>query len=173
MPIWRFGRSQERDFAERVLARAVAASRRPGFYGPGRVDDTLGGRFEVLNLHAILVLLRLGKAPDLAVTSQAFADGFFSTIDAGLREHGVSDTAVPRRMHALAAAFYGRLGAYGAALVDDAPVLEQALCRNVFNAEAHRFAANLAIYMRLLSSLHQRNEAAFLLAPEAWPDPVV
>lgn len=172
MSIWRFGRSRERDFAERVLARAVAAARHPAFYGPGRVDDTLEGRFEVLALHAILVLVRFGKAPDMAAAGQAFTDRFFSTLDAGLREHGVSDTAVPRRMHALAAGFYGRLEAYLSALGAGA-ALEQALSRNVFGAEAHPFAGSLARHMRLLHGLHESHEAAFLTTPEAWPDPAV
>lgn len=172
MSIWPFGRSPDRDLAERILARVIAASRSPAFYGAGRVDDTLEGRFEILTLHAILAIVRMGKTPEMFEVSQVLTDRFFSQLDAGLREHGLSDTAVPWRMHALAAAFYHRLGAYGGALADG-EALEQALSRNVFGPEGRPFAVSLANHMGALFRLQDRQDPALLAEAEAWPDPVV
>lgn len=172
MSIWPFRRSPDRDLAERLLTLATAASRNPEFYGPGRVPDTLEGRFELLTLHAVLVLLRLARAPEQAGATQAFTDRVFSALDAGLREDGVSDNSVPKRMHVLAAAFYGRLSAYSEALAGG-EALALALGRNVLGAEAHPFATHLARTMRALAASQGRREVAFLLTREAWSHPSV
>ncbi|MEZ6021914.1 MAG: ubiquinol-cytochrome C chaperone family protein [Hyphomonadaceae bacterium] len=56
--------------------------------------------------------------------AQAFTDTLFRFFDAGLREAGVGDLTVPKRMHKLAASFYGRLNAYVAAIeAEDRPAL--------------------------------------------------
>jgi cytochrome b pre-mRNA-processing protein 3 len=119
--------------AARLLDTVTRISRQPGFYGPERVPDTLEGRLEVLFLHAGLALMRLRGAADAQALAQAFTDGLFASLDDGLREAGVGDLAVPRRMRKLAGAFYGRLGAYERALkAGDEAGLAEALARNVF-----------------------------------------
>jgi cytochrome b pre-mRNA-processing protein 3 len=143
MPIWPFKRSRADEDAERMLAAVTMASREPGLFGEGKVPDTLEGRFELITLHAALALARLRADPHNAPLAQAFADRLFSQFDAGLREAGVGDTAVPKRMHRMAGAFYGRVEAYVAAL-GDAAALESALARNVWRVESHPFAAALA-----------------------------
>lgn len=126
-----------------MLSAVTMASREPGLFGEGKVPDTLEGRFELVTLHAALALMRLRAEPDSAPLAQAFADRLFSQFDAGLREAGVGDTAVPKRMHRMAGAFYGRVEAYAAALGDPA-ALESALARNVWRVESHPFASALA-----------------------------
>jgi cytochrome b pre-mRNA-processing protein 3 len=145
MPIWPFKRPLAEADAERLLAVVTAASRRPHLFGEGRIPDTLEGRFELITLHAALVLMRLRAEPGAGPLAQAFADRLFAQLDAGLREAGVGDTAVPKRMHRMAGAFYGRLEAYAGAIEDPA-ALAAALARNVWRAEVHAFAAPLAAY---------------------------
>ncbi len=145
MPIWPFASSPAVKDAERLLAVVIAASRCPRFYGEGRVPDTLEGRFELLALHAGLALFRLRGEADAGPLAQAFTDRLFRHLDAGLREAGFGDLAVPKRMARLAGSFYGRLDAYARALAaGNGPGLEAALARNIMGTPSHPFAANLA-----------------------------
>ena len=117
MSIWPFRRNEAQGGAQRLLEAVARESRRPEFYGPGRVPDTLQGRFELLTLHAALALVRLKASPEAQKLAQNFTDLLFRHIDAGLREAGVGDLTVPKRMRKLAGDFYGRLEAYAAALL--------------------------------------------------------
>src|SRR5687768_56804 len=102
MAIWPFRPSRASQDAERLLEAVTAASRRPALFAPGRIPDTLEGRFEMLSLSAALAMLRLRADAGAAPLAQSFADRLFRSIDAGLREAGVGDTAVPKRMQKLA-----------------------------------------------------------------------
>jgi cytochrome b pre-mRNA-processing protein 3 len=150
MPVWPFRRSQAEEDALRLLAAITKISRQPAFFGEGRVADTLEGRLEVMTLHACLALIRIGQDPGLAPLGQAFADALFRNFDAGLREAGVGDTAVPKRMRKLAGAFYGRLEAYGSELKAEAPdVLAEAVARNILRTDGPSvYAVTLASYAR-------------------------
>lgn len=168
MGIWPFRRSRVGTDAQRLLEAVQAASRRPVLFGPGRAPDTLEGRFEVMALHAGLALRRLSAAPEAAPLAQAFTDTLFRHFDAGLREDGVGDTTVPKRMRKMAGDFYGRVGAYGAAITaDDAPALTAALVRNIGVSEG--FASQLAPHVLHVAA--QQTEAPFvaLFDRSAWP----
>lgn len=172
MPIWPFARSRADRDAARLLAAVTAASRRNAFFGAGRAPDTLEGRFELMTLNACLALMRLGGDPGLAPLAQSFADQLFAQFDAGLREEGVGDTAVPKRMRRLAGAFYGRLDAYAAALAsDDEAGLAAAIARNVLGAETHPFAPALAAYARRVAAHQAANPAQALFSAQGWPAP--
>ncbi len=119
------------------LYRAIVAqSRRHGFYERLAVPDTPDGRFDVLMVHAALVLRRLRR--DHAATetmAQALFDLMFDDMDENLREMGVGDLAVGKRVKGMAQALYGRLAAYGEALdAADRRRLADALARNVYRA---------------------------------------
>lgn len=169
MGIWPFRRSRVGTDAQRLLEAVQAASRRPALFGPGKAPDTLEGRFEVMALHAGLALLRLGAEPQAAPLAQSFTDTLFRHFDAGLREDGVGDTTVPKRMRKLAGDFYGRLEVYGRAITDrDAVGLSAALVRNVGVSED--FAGQLAPHVLHVAA--QQAEAPFvaLFERSAWPD---
>jgi cytochrome b pre-mRNA-processing protein 3 len=168
MPIWPFQRSRADDDAERLLTAVTEASRRPGFFGEGRIPDTLEGRFELMTVHGALAQIRLQKAPDTRPLAQAFADQLFSAFDAGLREAAVGDTVVPKRMHKLAGDFYGRLDAYDAALNDPA-ALEAALARNVWRLPSHPFAAALAAHVAKTARAQSDAPISAMFAAEGWP----
>jgi cytochrome b pre-mRNA-processing protein 3 len=98
-------------------ARIDAAVREPALYLRLNVPDTAEGRFETLALHMVLVLRTLRRLPPPAEdVAQDVVDSFFRQLDASLREMGVGDMGVPKRMKKLAQAFYGRAAAYDAAL---------------------------------------------------------
>ncbi|MGF1463920.1 MAG: ubiquinol-cytochrome C chaperone family protein [Maricaulaceae bacterium] len=89
----------------------VAARAEPLYVRLG-APDTFEGRFEVLALHSGLMFRRLGRDPNGAKVAQAVFDALFSQIDAGMREAGVGDLTVPKKIKALAAGFYVRIRAY-------------------------------------------------------------
>jgi cytochrome b pre-mRNA-processing protein 3 len=110
----RFFRPKPATLAGRALYDAAAAqARRPVFYADLGAPDTLEGRFELYTLHVVLLLDRLQNAgPGAAEVRQAVFDAYVRGLDDALREIGVADTSVGKKMKKLAGAFYGRLRAY-------------------------------------------------------------
>jgi cytochrome b pre-mRNA-processing protein 3 len=134
MPLASYFRRNGRHAAVHAsYAGIVARAREPLFFAAWGVPDTLDGRFEVLALHAFLVLNRLKT--DHAATAahaQALFDAMFADLDRGLREMGVGDLSVGRQVKAMARGFYGRIVAYGQGLGGDDATLRAALRRNLF-----------------------------------------
>jgi len=133
-----FRRARARRRAVEGLHLALSqAARRPGLYTRLGVPDTVEGRFESLCLHAILVLRRLNRLPaPAAEVAQDLVNSVFTQLDASLRELGVGDMGVSKRMKKLGAAFYGRAEGYDAALeAGDTAALRAVLVRNVLGGE--------------------------------------
>jgi cytochrome b pre-mRNA-processing protein 3 len=107
------------------------------------VPDTLDGRFDLVALHTFLVIHRLRDAADPGPTlAQAVFDAMFSDMDHNLREIGVGDLSVGKRMRAMWEAFHGRSRVYAAAIgAADRAALEAALARNVWRGAAPDGAA--------------------------------
>jgi cytochrome b pre-mRNA-processing protein 3 len=112
-----------------VYEAIVAAARRPILYADWGVPDTVLGRFDMIVLHAFLVLERVKD--DESAFAQALTDELFRDMDRSLREMGVGDLSVGKKVRALAGAFAGRLAAYRSA-IDDPARLVDALTRNVW-----------------------------------------
>ena len=108
----------------------VAAARHPLFYARWGVADTLDGRFDMIALHTYLVLDRLKGAE--AAFRQDLVDEFFRDMDRSLRELGVGDISVGKKVRKMSEVFYGRVAAYDAALEGEGDALVAALGRNVF-----------------------------------------
>lgn len=116
-----------------VYEKIVAAARQKRFYAEFFVPDTPIGRYEMLSLHVFLLMHRL-KSEDTALKglTQDIAEEFFKDVDHSLRELGIGDTGVPKRMKKLARMYYGRVLSYAEALDNnDAAALAAALSRNV------------------------------------------
>ncbi len=146
--IFRFFRKDNAPDAIAVtFGRIVDASRAPLLYTDFGVPDTVEGRFEALSFHMILTLRRLRELPPPADEfGQELVDATFKWLDNSLRDMGVGDLAVPKRMKTLVEAFYGRAHAYDAALdADDRGGLVEALRRNVTGEEEP--AGKLADYL--------------------------
>ncbi|KAA2238018.1 ubiquinol-cytochrome C chaperone family protein [Salinarimonas soli] len=108
-----FRRNPRRAAMEVLYDRIAAASRQPALYTDLGIPDTVEGRFESLALHTVLLLRRLRTLPPPAGdVGQDFIDTFFKRMDASLRELGVGDMGVGKRMKKLAHSFYGRADAY-------------------------------------------------------------
>ena len=144
-----FGRPALEQEAYAIYAALVSQARKPALYTDAGVPDTLEGRFEMVALHAFLVLRRLRKveSADEAVAKdlgQKLFDLLFDDMDQTLREIGISDLKVGKKIKEMASAFYGRIGAYDEAL------LAAALQRNVYaqSEPAPEAVALLAAYVR-------------------------
>jgi cytochrome b pre-mRNA-processing protein 3 len=137
-------RSKERrSLAARLHAGLAARARDPVFFAGFGVADTLDGRFDLVVLHAWLVLERL-HAVD-APLSQTFVDAVFVGFDEALRELGASDIGMGKRVKKLASAFYGRMRAYEEA--QDEAAMEAALVRNLYRGAAQPGAKALVRYV--------------------------
>jgi cytochrome b pre-mRNA-processing protein 3 len=129
-----FRSTANRALIEKIHGGIVAAARQEAFYAGYGVPDTVEGRFEMVTLHAMLALraLRHAPAPGPAMAS-ALSDTVFRHFDETLREMGVGDASIAKRMMQLAGAFVGRCSAYEAALAaGELTPLEAALHRNIF-----------------------------------------
>ena len=131
-------RDPHRQVADALYCACVAAAREPHLYAGLGVPDTLDGRFDLVGLHAFLVIRRLQAqpppGPDIA---QSVFDSMFRDMDRTLREMGVGDLSVGKKVKVMWEAFHGRATAYASALEQaDDEALQAALARNVWRGAA-------------------------------------
>lgn len=136
-----FGRDPVSEAAETAYGTIVRQAREPALYQRYGVADTLDGRFDLLVLHAALVMIRLrGEGGDSDRFAQALFDTLFVDMDQSLREIGVSDVSIGKKVKQMGRAFYGRLEAYDSALHAlegdrREQELAEALLRNLYRQE--------------------------------------
>lgn len=149
---------------EAIYGMIVTQAREPIFYRDLGVPDTVNGRFDLLLLHLWLLLRRLRSVSQGgAELSQALFDRFCEDMDDNLREMGVGDQTVPKRMRAFGEAFYGRVQAYDQATDTGAEALAQAICKNILNGAGLDHARRLASYAQAIDAdLGQTADPALL-----------
>ncbi|MGC8536027.1 MAG: ubiquinol-cytochrome C chaperone family protein [Rhizomicrobium sp.] len=152
---------------------AIAIVRRglsPSFYRLFAVPDTFNGRFDMVSLHAFLVLSVLEGDADRDL-SQDLVNALFHSFEDALRDQGAGDMGMTRRIQKIAGAFYGRLEAYRAASTREE--LAAVLLRNIYGEDG-RFqtqAFELAAYMeRARLGLEPAMLAAGVVAFAPLPD---
>jgi cytochrome b pre-mRNA-processing protein 3 len=160
-----FGPKSDITIIDALYEAIVAAARQPVFYSNFGVADTPLGRFEVLSAHMALIL-RVSRTADQRVkdTVQVLNEEFFKDVDHSLRELGIGDAGVPKRMKKLISMFYGRVEAYVAALdAADANSLAAALNRNITPDGELKNAAAFATYlMKAAKNIENQMPDAFL-----------
>jgi cytochrome b pre-mRNA-processing protein 3 len=122
-----------------LYGTAVSAARQPYFFAALGVLDTLDGRFDLVGLHVALLIRRLHRDADPrgAALAQAVFDAMFADMDTNLREMGVGDMSIAKRVKRMWEAFHGRAQAYEAPLdAGDREALAVALARNVWRGAA-------------------------------------
>ena len=149
-------RQQQIDLVHELYTAIVAQARQPVFYRDLGVPDVLDGRFDLIVLHMSAVTRRLAALGDDAKEiEQGLMGLFFADMDRSLREMGVGDLSVGKKIRNMAEAYYGRSQAYGEALkADDDQKIKEALGRNVYGGEpANDAALNvMAGYQRVLGN---------------------
>ncbi len=139
-------RKREREIsqrAERLHAIAVTASRERSLYVELGAPDTPEGRFELLTLHLNLLIERLrAEGREGEIQGQALFDRFLSHLDGAMREMGVSDISMARRMKRLGEAYYGRAKGLREALMElpDTTALRAFCARTLPTADSERIA---------------------------------
>ena len=170
-----FARRPTKTAGQALYASAARQARSPGFYARMGAPDTAEGRFEIYSLHVLLLLHRLkGQGDQAAETSQATFDTFVQALDDALREMGVGDVVVPKRMKRLAGAFYGRVKAYDEALAllpDATDRLQDLVARTILldveGGDAVALAAYAAEASRTLAAMPTE---ALLEGRADWPE---
>jgi len=154
-----FKKAPDDAIAHQLYVMIAAQSRLPEFYRGGAVPDSLDGRFDMLALHMFLVLQRLsanhGAEPHTGTQTelaQQLFDVMFGDMDRSLREMGVGDLTVGKRIRAMTEAFYGRVEAYAAGLTaaDEEATLMEALQRNLYRGAPpdQAVVTRMAAYVR-------------------------
>ena len=160
---------------QKLYAGLVAQARQPDFYSQLAVPDTVEGRFELYSLHVVLLLDRLKRQGAAAgVVAQALFDAYVSALDDALREMGVGDLSVGKKMRKLGEAFYGRVKSYEAALTtlpDEAP-LAALIGRTVYaEAEGARPEVLVAYVLRQHQALADQPLDAIMAGDVVWTAP--
>jgi cytochrome b pre-mRNA-processing protein 3 len=139
-----FGRKKP-DPSDALYAAIVAAARQPKLYSEWKVPDTMDGRFDMMVLHVFLVMDRLrGFGVEAENLRQALTDRFFAEMDSALREVGVGDLVVGKKVRKMAEAYFGRATAYTTAMAAGEVAMQDALVRNVFAGADATEAMSLA-----------------------------
>lgn len=159
----------------RLYDSAAAQARSPVFYLAMGAPDTVEGRFELYTLHVALALRRLkGQGPQAAETAQGLFDAYVKSLDHALREMGVGDLSVGKKMRKLGEAFYGRLKNYDeafAALPDTAP-LAAIIGRTVLMGDPGAKTGPFVEYARAAMAALEAQALDTLMQGEAsWPTP--
>lgn len=135
-----------------ALDAIIAQARQPVFYIHFQVPDTTEGRFEVLMLHLFIALHALRAHPEAATFQQQLFDAAFQQLDWNLREIGVGDMTVGKKIQRMAEIFYGRVTQYSAALAGGEALLAGVLGETLYPATATPAAAVLAELARYVAS---------------------
>lgn len=155
-----------------LYAQTVEQARSPGLYADLGAPDTAEGRFEIYSLHVVLLLDRLrGHGEAATEVSQVLFDTYVKDLDHALRELGVGDLSVGRKMRKLGEAFYGRGKSYEAAfaaLPNDEP-LQALLIRTVYaDADAAPAPRLTAYVLAQRAALAQQPLEALTAGEVAW-----
>ena len=159
-----------------LYTAAVEQARDPGFYTALGVADEIDARFELYTLHVLLLILRLrdetgAEAERAAEAAQNLFDVYVSALDNALRELGVNDVTMAKKMRRLGEALYGRMTAYETALrAGDAAGLSDGLARNVYATDIAGRASGLATYALTARGVLAKQSIETVLAAPVWPE---
>ncbi len=140
--ILKFGGYRKKN-ASVVYEKIITQSRSKQFYEFLDIPDTFDGRFELMVLHAFLVVRRLKDSKKKLKFGRDIMTLLFDNFDLSLREVGVGDMGIGKKIKLMADSFYGRAFAYEEALKDDGELLEQTLNRNVFKKDERNKSKSL------------------------------
>lgn len=119
-----------------LFSQIIDQSRIPAFYTDYAVDDTLDGRFDLMALHMSLVINKLDQTPDrknISTLKRMLQEAMFDNLDLTMREIGVGDLGVGKKVKVMAEAFYGRIKVYQEILdKNDKSKMREALERNLY-----------------------------------------
>ncbi len=158
----------------KLFTYVVEQARKPEFYRQWGVADSLDGRFDLIILHLSLLIDRLegdkdGQNRQMAILIRTLQEALFDNMDMSLREMGVGDMSVGKKVKAMAEAFYGRKKAYQEAIASTEAenALKAVLIRNIYRdrkPEGHIIDLFASYVMRQVKYLGRQSDEDFLSA---------
>ena len=159
-----------------LYTAAVEPARDPAFYTVLGVTDEIDARFELYTLHVLLLILRLRDEGGVdaergAEAAQNLFDVYVSALDNTLRELGVNDVTMAKKMRRLGESLYGRMTAYEAPLrAGNADELAEGLARNVYGSDDAARGQGLAAYGLAARALLAGQPVHAILTRPVWPE---
>ena len=124
-------RADDRENVRPLWHRVVEIAREKPWYADCGVADTVPGRFDAITLVLALVMLRMERSPALIAPSAKLTELFVDDMDGQLRQAGVGDLVVGKKMGKLMGALGGRLEALRTALPLGTEALQPMVERNM------------------------------------------
>ncbi len=141
----------------------VATSREPEWYAKCGVADSVEGRFDMIALILSLTLLRMENSEELGPKTGLLTELFVQDMDRQLRDSGVGDLMVGKKMGKLMSALGGRIGALRESMTQSDAALAVILQRNVTLQDEEKKPFPLAVRTRALhNALAAQDDAALL-----------
>ncbi len=171
---WFQARRQRKNVASELYNDLVMHARNPSFYLSFGVPDSMLGRFEMICLHAFLLFRRLGKTDKAGrELAQQVHDLMFADFDRTLREQGIGDMGIGKRVKKLARNLYGRIAAYEDGLASGKAELAEALRRNLYasaNPSDTEIAAMIDYINNAIETLDAQPTPALMSGRAVFPD---
>lgn len=143
-----FKRRGEDIAAATLYTKCLKQARLPGFYGEGKVADTYDGRIDLLTLHMTLIMAAARKfGKDGTQLNQAMYDIMVQDFNIAMREEGIADTGISRRIKPMISLFLVRTKAYTDALLGEAD-LETVLKETLLDEADSDFTAAVTAYAK-------------------------
>ena len=153
----------ERDDLRPLWHTIVGTSREEEWYATCGVADTIEGRFDMIALVLSLVMLRMEDSEALAPKTGPLTELFVADMDRQLRDSGVGDLMVGKKIGKLMEALGGRIGALRETLDQSDAQLAVVLKRNVTLVDEEKKPFSLAVQARALhKDLTARTDAELL-----------
>jgi len=158
---WIKQRKNHRRVAEDLYGRIVAQARTPEFYDKLGIEDSLEGRYEMVVAHLVLVIERLRADGDMhRELARTLVERFVTDMDDSMRELGIGDTGVPKKVKRAAAGLVERTARYREALAAGPAAIrtniedseDQDACGSARDTD-HIFAAYLSASAKSLAGL--------------------
>ena len=144
--------------AARIYKRLMQQARMASFYGAGKAPDNYDGRIDILTLHIAVILEVLSKHGEQGERlSQAIFDVMRDDFEVAMREEGLSDTGIKRRIKPMMQLFYTRVKSYVEALKSDSAEikLNTAFNTGLLLNQNTSFSKTLSLYILEFSQVLQ------------------
>ena len=139
--------------ARKIYQKIMKKSRDKVFYKDGFCPDTTDGRMEILCLHLVTIMFVLRSYDKTgSQLSQAIYDVMIDDFDVALREQGLSDTGVARRIKPMAKMFFARAKTYADALAaEEKTDIELS---KLIDTHMTKNSKNAGVFVRYIKEFH-------------------
>lgn len=171
---WLTKKGKNLNSAYALYTALVTQARQPAFYLQGGVADTKEGRFDLILVHAFMLFRRLKGSPAQKELAQQVFDVMFADLDQSMREMGIGDVGILKRIRKMSESYHGRIVAYEEGVQTGDDSLASALDRNLFadtQATPEQLSAMTSYVFTALDHLSTLDDDALLRGEVSFPAP--